>query len=243
QSEEQGRELLKVHEKLLEKDQELKRAMDDYKTEIERVSQERNTEFYRRIRELLAENEELKKETQALKAEMDLLATTGQEENKQLKRANEELLTENQALRKENEELKKQAMQLAVDSFERLKAENEQLRMKLANLNNNSGESKIQGRSNQYATHLHGDLNSLTAPKNVYESLFSFAKDTPHVRPDPVVWNIIYEAVPPGYSIPDPEFTNELIRNVASGLFKPALSSGTNSDGVKGVSQDITQQA
>ncbi|WP_217996365.1 hypothetical protein, partial [Alicyclobacillus shizuokensis] len=273
QSEEQSRELLKAQEKLLEKDEELKRVMDDYEAGIERESQERNLALSRKITELLAENDGLKEETQALKTEVELLKTTSQEEHKQLKAANEELLAENQTLRKNNEELKKQAMQpepdslvsrktidenekprkriLDVDllnSLERLKTENERLRMELANLKNSSGESNIEGRANEYADLPKDSSVSFIPESKTYESLFSVKIDTPHVHPDPAVWNLIYSSVPPGYSIPDPEFISELSRHVATGKLKPAASSRTLSyreylDTFRDVLLGVAQQA
>lgn len=62
--------------------------------------------------------------------------------------------------------------------------------------------------------------NSLSLGNGMYDSLFSRNVETPDVWPDPDIWNIVYAAAPPEYSIPDREFTNELAKIVDQELLE-----------------------
>jgi hypothetical protein len=96
--------------------------------------------------------------------------------------------------------------------------------------------------ANEHAVPRNNHWNSLRLG-NMYDSLFTFKVDTPHVRPDPLVWDVICAAVPPDYSIPDPEFTNELTRNVALGLLKPAPSRSLSYDDFLESFRDVSENA
>ena len=54
--------------------------------------------------------------------------------------------------------------------------------------------------------------------------------NTPQVWYDPLVWNIIYAAIPTDYTLPDPRFLNILRAATARELMKPILSSSSSND-------------
>lgn len=75
----------------------------------------------------------------------------------------------------------------------------------------------------EYAVPLNEFWNSLSLGPKSYDSLFSHNVDTPHIWADPTVWNIVFAAVPTGYSIPDQSFINVLSQRIAWKLLENTL--------------------
>lgn len=179
------------------------------------------------------ENQMLRKANEELTVEVNILKK-GKESNKvqemkleldalALRKANQELTKDNEQFNSQytNDDLTK--------SLENLKRENETLRTEMERLKALAEPDSEPEEANEYAVPLNKKWNSLSIGNDMYDSVFSFKVDTPEIWPDPLVWNIIYAAVPAEYSIPDPEFTHELARNVAWGMLQPTLSSNQKS--------------
>jgi hypothetical protein len=193
-----------------------------------------------------------------LNAEIETLKAVVEAQKHEFLKTQEQLLAENKALRKEidelrdqqeNEKLKKGTLFEELNrSLERLKVENEVLRNELLNFEDDFGNPKKKTgyedeKANEYAVPLNDYWNSLSLGNKMYDSLFSFQVDTPNIWPDPIVWNIIYAAVPPEYSIPDPEFIHELTRNVAGGILKPTLSRSLSYDEYLESFKDVSENS
>ena len=82
---------------------------------------------------------------------------------------------------------------------------------------------------NSFAVPLNTNWDSLSLGTEMYDSLFKFKVNTPQVWYDPLVWNIIYAALPHDYTMPDPKFVNILRTATARELMKPVLSPNFNS--------------
>lgn len=82
-------------------------------------------------------------------------------------------------------------------------------------------EKEMASNEVTQAVPLNSNWNSLSLGTEMYDSLFSFTVNTPQVWYDPLVWNIIYAALPTGYTMPDPAFMNILRTITARELMKP----------------------
>ncbi|GAX91995.1 hypothetical protein [Effusibacillus lacus] len=94
----------------------------------------------------------------------------------------------------------------------------------------NSKQKKDKEELLEYAVPLNTNWNTLSPGDKLYNSLFSFEAETPNVWMDPLTWNIVYAAVPTGYSIPDPAFINVLSQRVAWNLLQPTISDNNSID-------------
>jgi chromosome segregation ATPase len=226
---------------LLPENETLRKKVQELQAELDRVKATNQQE----IRQLKETNEELWAENTSLK-----------KENEELKKQEMKLKLDNfvnnklcEELKQENEKLKKGTMFDELNSsLQILRDENEELRNELLKLKEDANERKTQAapddeEENEYAVRLNDHWNSLSLGKDMYDSLFSFKVETPHVWPDPLVWNIVYAAVPPEYAIPDPDFTNELTRNVAWGMLKPTLSRSLSYDEFLESFKDVSEKA
>ncbi|MGM0923026.1 MAG: hypothetical protein ACQEWW_17735, partial [Bacillota bacterium] len=185
--------------------------------------------------ELTADNQNLTEEFEALKNKnIALLA-----EIEELKRTVSELEKQNEMLNSNSELIKTEANKVKTNALgikieydklikenkkirtdnEKLLLENSKLKSELADENADSEEEAIEG-----AVPLNKNWNSLSLGTEMYESLFSCKVDTPQVWIDPLVWNIVYAAVPSDYTIPDSKFVNSLSTHVARELLKPTFS-------------------
>ena len=93
----------------------------------------------------------------------------------------------------------------------------------------NTNHTEKMTTENALVIPLNTNWNSLSLGTEMYDSLFPFKVNTPQVWYDPLVWNIIYAALPHDYTMPDPKFEDILHYASARDLMKPVLSPYFNS--------------